>query len=161
MSTFGERLKFYIDIITGLSRNKIAEMLDTSKQNISNYVNDLSLPNKEVMVKLRDVLGVSIDWLYSGDGNIFLNNEAGDFFRERYEWIEKSKNYNKKDAEEKRVTREGNEPDPEYATKKELEDFEKKVLGRLEAMIEEKYLGTAAADGKKLKEEVEKQKKKK
>lgn len=54
-----------------LNQNNMATMLFVSQQTISNYESGrLSLPN-EILDKLRKELKVNLNWLVSGDGEVF------------------------------------------------------------------------------------------
>ena len=60
--TFGEKLlKLRSD--AGFSQDKLAEMLDVSRQSVSKWERDLSYPDITTIPKLADILGVSADEL--------------------------------------------------------------------------------------------------
>ena len=87
MDTIGERLKLIIDS-KHLSQGKFGDMIQTPRQLVSNYVNNLSKPNFEFLTKLHDKLGVDLNWFITGSGNMFITtpNEAlKDELRQEFE----------------------------------------------------------------------------
>ena len=77
MDTVGKRLKFIIDS-KHLSQGKFGELLDTPRQLISNYVNDLSKPSYDFLYKLYKDINLNLNWLIAGEGNMYNQtpNEA-------------------------------------------------------------------------------------
>ena len=65
--TLGERL-IQLRAKAGLSQDTLAEQLGVSRQSVSKWENDASVPDLEKLVKLSGVFGVSLDELVKGEG---------------------------------------------------------------------------------------------
>jgi len=66
--TIGQRLKKFIDTCYG-SQRSLSESLHITEQSLSRYILDRHFPNLEILLKLKG-LGLSIDWLLDGSGNM-------------------------------------------------------------------------------------------
>ena len=64
--TLGERL-IQLRAKAGLSQDTLAEQLGVSRQSVSKWENDASVPDLEKLVKLSGVFGVSLDELVKGE----------------------------------------------------------------------------------------------
>ena len=64
--TLGERL-IQLRAKAGLSQDTLAEQLGVSRQSVSKWENDASVPDLEKLVKLSAVFGVSLDELVKGE----------------------------------------------------------------------------------------------
>ena len=53
-----------------LSQVKFAEKIGLSQRTIANYENGDNIPNAEVVTRISDIFGVSLDWLLKGQGAI-------------------------------------------------------------------------------------------
>ena len=53
-----------------LSQVKFAEKIGLSQRTIANYENGDNIPNAEVVTRISDIFGVSLDWLLKGQGVI-------------------------------------------------------------------------------------------
>ena len=53
-----------------LSQVKFAEKIGLSQRTIANYENGDNIPNAEVVTRISDIFGVSLDWLLNGQGAI-------------------------------------------------------------------------------------------
>ena len=53
-----------------LSQVKFAEKIGLSQRTIANYENGDNIPNAEVVTRISDIFGVSLDWLLKGRGAI-------------------------------------------------------------------------------------------
>ncbi len=51
------------------SRAEIAEALGIPSSTLANYEQGRTFPDQETLAKMKDVLGVSLDWLVTGDAN--------------------------------------------------------------------------------------------
>ena len=51
-----------------LSQVKFAEKIGLSQRTIANYENGDNIPNAEVVTRISDIFGVSLDWLLKGQG---------------------------------------------------------------------------------------------
>ena len=93
MDTIGKRLKFIIEQ-RNQSQGEFAKFLDLPRQIISNYVNDLSKPNYDVLFKLYKDLNINLNWFITGEGSMFNQtpNEAlKEELRKEFEELLKSK----------------------------------------------------------------------
>jgi transcriptional regulator with XRE-family HTH domain len=50
----------------GLTQQQIADAVDRSKQNVSNFENDRTTPSVEVLIAFAEHTGASLDWLLLG-----------------------------------------------------------------------------------------------
>lgn len=57
--------------VTGLSQQEFAERLASSPGFISDIVRGLKRPGAEVLHRIREVFGVSVDWLLDGSGAMY------------------------------------------------------------------------------------------
>ncbi len=53
-----------------LSQVKFAEKIGLAQRTIANYENGDNIPNAEVVTRISDIFGVSLDWLLKGQGAI-------------------------------------------------------------------------------------------
>jgi transcriptional regulator with XRE-family HTH domain len=93
MDTIGKRLKFIIEQ-RNQSQGEFAKILNLPRQIISNYVNDLSKPNYDVLFKLYKDLNINLNWFITGEGIMFNQtpNEAlKEELRKEFEELLKSK----------------------------------------------------------------------
>lgn len=93
MDTIGKRLKFIIEQ-RNQSQGEFAKILNLPRQIISNYVNDLSKPNYDVLFKLYKDLNINLNWFITGEGSMFNQtpNEAlKEELRKEFEELLKSK----------------------------------------------------------------------
>lgn len=63
---FGERLEL-ICAQRGYTKRELAELLGTYPPCISRYITGQRTPDTNTIVRMADVLGVSIDWLFGRD----------------------------------------------------------------------------------------------
>jgi len=63
--TLGERI-YYFRTSKNLSQLELAEVLDVSRQSVSKWETDASVPDLDKLVKLCDLFGVSMDELVRG-----------------------------------------------------------------------------------------------
>ncbi|MBO2656196.1 helix-turn-helix domain-containing protein [Shewanella algae] len=61
-----------------LSITEVAEKTGMSYKTVYNYLRGDREPNAEAMVKFNRHLGISINWLLTGDGHMFVNQEPDD-----------------------------------------------------------------------------------
>ncbi|ABR46611.1 plasmid maintenance system antidote protein, XRE family [Alkaliphilus metalliredigens QYMF] len=66
-STVGKRIEKSLEVL-GIKAVDVCRSSGISKNAMSNYINGNRVPNAEILVKLSDVLKVSIDWLLTGKG---------------------------------------------------------------------------------------------
>lgn len=74
-SNFGENLKFFLKA-AGISQSQLAEKLGRSRNVVSMYILGKSFPQQEILKKLYE-LGCSVDFLLTGTGKPFADNDAG------------------------------------------------------------------------------------
>ena len=90
-----ERLK-KIREAKGLSQKQFAETLGTVLTRISEYERDKVKPTTEILTKLTEIHGININWLLTGNGNMFIeeekkSNTKADEIIEAYEKLPKDK----------------------------------------------------------------------
>lgn len=64
--TLGQRI-YNLRMAKGLSQEAVAEQLDVSRQSVSKWETDTSVPDLDKLVKLCDLFGVSMDELVRGE----------------------------------------------------------------------------------------------
>lgn len=64
-TSLGERLRVAIEQ-TGVSQTTLAEALGVSQPAVSAWCADRRTPRAESVIKIADMLGVSVDWLLLG-----------------------------------------------------------------------------------------------
>ena len=65
------------------SQRALASAMNISPQTLTPYMTGNSKPGWEIITKLWNV-GCSIDWLITGEGDMFANNEAGEKHRAKF-----------------------------------------------------------------------------
>lgn len=71
-----DRLLLLINDLTGGNKKRFAEMLGISPPQIDHWINRGSLPSAEHLANLHNKLYISINWLLTGEGEIFVKKEA-------------------------------------------------------------------------------------
>lgn len=61
--SYGDRLK-HLRLSKGLTQEKLAEAIGTTKQNISQIEKDKNLPGQKLMIALADYFDVSLDYMF-------------------------------------------------------------------------------------------------
>jgi transcriptional regulator with XRE-family HTH domain len=84
MTTQGKRLK-QIRQKLNLSQEEMGKVLGVSKQFLSNIENDRNILNNEKLVKLLQNYNVSINWLLSGEGEMFKKSSKNEDFDKKVE----------------------------------------------------------------------------
>ncbi len=97
--SFSDRLRTITKIID-FSQKRLAEMLGTSHQAVQQWMSGRTFPSSEMQVKILE-LGININWLLSGNGSAFADNEKGLLLKERHEKTLAWENSLKKGGEEK------------------------------------------------------------
>ena len=69
MNNLGERL-YELRTKHEMSQGDLAEKLDVSRQTISKWENNMSIPELDKIISLSNVFGVTVDYLVKGDGVI-------------------------------------------------------------------------------------------
>lgn len=82
MESFGERLKYIINMCYGDS-SQFSKLFDIHYQTLYNYTKNIRFPDADTFAKLF-LAGFSINWLISGKGDYFADNERGDELREKF-----------------------------------------------------------------------------
>ncbi len=81
----GERIRKFG--VFAFSEIKIfAEAMDMKPPNLQKYMRGEREPGLGILQKLQG-LGCSIDWVISGEGNMFAKNEAGNALKDKAELI--------------------------------------------------------------------------
>ncbi len=62
MDTVGNRITELREI-NGLSKADLAEKLGVTKSTITRYEADIMRPNLDMLLELREIFGVTLDWL--------------------------------------------------------------------------------------------------
>ena len=68
-----ERLKQVMDA-KGFNLKTFAEQADIPYRTLQNYILSGREPNAEALMKLHSRLGINLNWLVSGNGEMFTNN---------------------------------------------------------------------------------------
>ena len=97
----GNFRNFLQAVYSELSQKKIAESLDISIAQFNKYISGHHYPSFENMDKML-TLGVSIDWLLTGNGSAFATNDFGKKTKEKFLNFLHSKNHI--DEEEDTIT---------------------------------------------------------
>lgn len=66
LKTVGERIR-YARKLKGLTQTDIYKLTGISSGNLSDIENNKSLPSSAALISLKRELGVSIDWILTGD----------------------------------------------------------------------------------------------
>lgn len=69
MNNLGERL-YELRTKHEMSQGDLAEKLDVSRQTISKWENNMSIPELDKIISLSNVFGVSVDYLVKGEGEV-------------------------------------------------------------------------------------------
>ena len=69
MNNLGERL-YELRTKNEMSQGDLAEKLDVSRQTISKWENNMSIPELDKIISLSNLFGVSVDYLVKGEGEI-------------------------------------------------------------------------------------------
>ena len=78
---FRTRLREQIDY-AGLLDKEVADRAGISKHTMDTYVGSRKcMPSADIAVRLAKVLGVSVEWLITGEETKFSTNEESEFFR--------------------------------------------------------------------------------
>ncbi|BAO32296.1 TPA: helix-turn-helix transcriptional regulator [Serratia marcescens] len=72
-----ERLRQVIDV-KGLTIKELSELCAIPYRSLQNYLRGEREPNADALVTLRTHLGISIDWLLTGNGSMFLDEKKID-----------------------------------------------------------------------------------
>ncbi len=72
MDTIGERLRFLRKRL-GLSQKEMAQKLGISRVALARYENNKRYPDTAILAKIAQILGVSLDWLVTGKGEMFTS----------------------------------------------------------------------------------------
>jgi transcriptional regulator with XRE-family HTH domain len=75
MAGFNEKIKKIREIL-GISQAKLAELINTHSITISRYERGEGEPSIDVLIKLVNNLSVNPNWLLTGEGNPFKNEEV-------------------------------------------------------------------------------------
>ena len=97
---FGERLK-YLRINDGLTQEELGKKLGVTKMVVSNWELNKGTPNYDMLKKIADIFGVSIDYLLDYDKDFDINNSIDFKNRTIKKVIEmlKDKNISEKELE--------------------------------------------------------------
>ncbi len=67
MNSLGERL-YELRTKNEMSQGDLAEKLDVSRQTISKWENNMSIPELDKIISLSNLFGVSVDYIVKGEG---------------------------------------------------------------------------------------------
>jgi transcriptional regulator with XRE-family HTH domain len=73
-NTIGKRIRQIRDQI-GLNQNDLAEHMGCGRSNISLIENGKNFPSGNILIALKSKYNVSLDWLFSGQGPMFIEAE--------------------------------------------------------------------------------------
>ncbi len=79
-NSIGERLKILIDVL-GLKQKDFAREAGIPYKSLRHYIEGTSLPGSENLQKIILKFGVNINWLLTGEGEMFIKNKPrGEIF---------------------------------------------------------------------------------
>ncbi|MBQ9912671.1 MAG: helix-turn-helix domain-containing protein [Clostridia bacterium] len=67
MNTLGERI-YELRTRKGMSQGNLADSLDVSRQTVSKWENNQSVPELDRIIAMSDIFGVSVDYIVKGEG---------------------------------------------------------------------------------------------
>ncbi len=73
-TTIGKRFRDIRDQI-GLKQDELAKRLGCGRSNISLIESGKNLPGGSILITLKSKYNVSLDWLFSGEGSMFIEKE--------------------------------------------------------------------------------------
>ena len=73
-TTIGKRFRDIRNQI-GLKQNEFAKQLGCGRSNISQIESGNNLPSGIILITLKSKYNVSLDWLFSGEGSMFIETE--------------------------------------------------------------------------------------
>jgi transcriptional regulator with XRE-family HTH domain len=85
-----KRLRLFIEQ-NFLSTREFCELCNCDKSQICRYVNGVKQPSATILQKFY-MAGLSIDWLFSGMGDMFASNEQGNILKNQHYQKGKDKN---------------------------------------------------------------------
>ena len=59
-----------------LTQADLARIGNTTRQNVANYINNLSKPNYEFLVKLNTELDINLNWFIADTGNMYISTPS-------------------------------------------------------------------------------------
>lgn len=86
-NSFGVRLK-QLRLKNGLTQREIAQKIGLSPAGYFNYENSKAQPKLDVIIKLKEIFDVNIDWLLFGTGHIDRAIEFNDKIMNDDDFIE-------------------------------------------------------------------------
>ncbi|RTQ91913.1 helix-turn-helix domain-containing protein [Lysinibacillus telephonicus] len=96
MSTMGERIR-KLRKLHGLSQDKLAELIEKTKSNVSGYENDKFEPSAQTIIALCKVFNISADSLLFGADEVVLKIEQSEYIsiiKDEIELVKKIKKLN-------------------------------------------------------------------
>lgn len=73
-NTIGKRFRD-IRVQIGLTQTELAKQLGCGRSNISLIESGKNLPGGSILIALKSKYNVSLDWLFSGEGSMFIEKE--------------------------------------------------------------------------------------
>lgn len=70
------RLNLLIDTIEGGNVTRFADKLKMKQSTIYNYIKGRT-PNAETLFRIKKIFGVNLNWLITGEGEMFSDNRGG------------------------------------------------------------------------------------
>jgi len=74
--TVRDRILTLIKLLADDTKRRLAEMLGVTPTHIDGWINRSSIPGGEQLQKFHDKLNVNINWLLTGEGEMFVRKEA-------------------------------------------------------------------------------------
>lgn len=68
-----ERLLLFISKVN-LSQKDFSEQIGITGRTLHNYIHNDRYPNPEYLIKMKELFNLNINWLLTGDGNMFNEN---------------------------------------------------------------------------------------
>ncbi len=71
VQTVRDRILILIKLLADDTKSRLAEMLEVTPTNIDDWVNKGYAPQREQLLKFYDKLNINLNWLLTGDGEMF------------------------------------------------------------------------------------------
>lgn len=86
MNTIQDRLKFLRKNLN-LTQTEFGNKINRSLRAIQNYESGGRSINGDLLLDLQDIFNVNINWLRTGEGEMFLKKEENNIDYGKYQWL--------------------------------------------------------------------------
>ena len=91
-NTVGSRFK-YVRKMLNMSQEMLANILDITKQAVSNIENSKSMPSIQIMSKLAIKYSINLNYLVAGIGDMYINTNNENYKNLRQTLLDEVDNY--------------------------------------------------------------------